>query len=146
VLFRSCFTGTSRESADIVRLQREHIEKGSAEETEAMHRVKEEAARMKEALLRGNFDELARAMGRGWQAKKSTARTVSNPLIEETMEVAMAAGARAGKVSGAGGGGYIMLLVEPTRRMDVWRALTVRGTSVLGFQFSQHGTQGWRID
>ncbi len=88
-----CFTGVSRESAGIVRLQREHIERGSPAETEAMHHVKEEARRMKEALLRGNFAEMTAAMRRGWEAKRSTASMVSNSDIDATLETALAAGA-----------------------------------------------------
>jgi D-glycero-alpha-D-manno-heptose-7-phosphate kinase len=111
-----------------------------------MPRVKEEAARMKEALLRGNFDDLVRTMRRGWEAKKGTANIVSNTAIDLTMEAALAAGAKAGKVSGAGGGGYLILLVDPSRRVEVQRALIKRGGDVVSFQFSRHGAQGWRVD
>ena len=140
------FTGVSRESAGIVKLQRENIEDRLPAETEAMHGVKREAALMKEALLKGSFDDLAQAMRRGWEAKKRTAGPVSNDPIEATMKVAFAAGARAGKVSGAGGGGFLMLLVDPARRMDVKRALAARGGEIMSFQFSKLGTQGWRVD
>lgn len=140
------FTGVSRESASIVRLQREHIERGSTAETEAMHSVKKEAALMKEALLKGNFDDLADAMRRGWEAKKRTASPVTNDPIDAIMQAAAAAGARAGKVSGAGGGGFLMLLVDPARRMDVKRALALQGGEILSFQFSRLGTESWRID
>jgi D-glycero-alpha-D-manno-heptose-7-phosphate kinase len=141
-----CFTGVSRDSASIIQLQRRHIEQHAAAELEAMHRVKKAAVHMKEALLRGDFDGMAEAMRQGWEAKKNTASTVSNSQIDRTMDVAFAAGARAGKVSGAGGGGFLMLLVDPARRMDVQRALTRHGTTVASFRFSQHGTQGWRVN
>jgi D-glycero-alpha-D-manno-heptose-7-phosphate kinase len=141
------FTGVSRESAGIIKMQQENlVPQNAGAGLEAMHRVKDEAARMKEALLRGNFDGLAEAMRRGWEAKKGTASSVSNRDIELTMEVAMAAGAKAGKVSGAGGGGFLMLLVDPARRIDVQRALEARGADVSSFHFCPHGTQGWRID
>jgi D-glycero-alpha-D-manno-heptose-7-phosphate kinase len=62
------------------------------------------------------------------------------------METALAAGARAGKVSGAGGGGFLMLLVDPAKRVAVQNALRERGAEVASFHFCQHGTQGWRVD
>src|SRR5262249_36245964 len=141
-----CFTGVSRDSADIIKVQQDNVEHGASVEIEAMHRVKAEAAHMKEALLRGDFDELAEAMRRGWEAKKGTARTVSNSVIEKLMEAALASGAKAGKVSGAGGGGFLILLVDPARRMEVQRALLRYGASVMGFQFSHQGMQGWDVD
>jgi D-glycero-alpha-D-manno-heptose-7-phosphate kinase len=81
-----------------------------------------------------------------WEAKKLTASSVSNPDIEKLFALATAAGAVAGKVSGAGGGGFTIFLVDPANRMSVIRALTAAGGEVRPVHFTKHGTEGWRID
>ena len=73
------------------------------------------------------------------------AGAISNPMIQEAFDVAMAAGAIAGKVSGAGGGGFIIFVVEPTKRRQVIEALNGLPGSTAGFQFSEGGTHGWKI-
>ncbi|MCX7673613.1 MAG: hypothetical protein N2Z63_08470 [Thiobacillaceae bacterium] len=78
-------------------------------------------------------------MQSGWEAKKRMAQCISNPQIEQIYELA-----RAGKVSGAGGGGFMMLLVDPARRMDVIRALSGHG-QIYNCHFTEIGTQGWKI-
>jgi D-glycero-alpha-D-manno-heptose-7-phosphate kinase len=110
-----------------------------------MHGLKREALTMKDCLLKGDFDGLVESMRAGWEAKKRTAKTVSNPLIDEIYEAALKAGARAGKVSGAGGGGFMMFFVHPDRRMDVIRALQPFGGEVSNCHFTKHGTQAWRL-
>jgi D-glycero-alpha-D-manno-heptose-7-phosphate kinase len=66
-------------------------------------------------------------------------------VIQEAMDVAMAAGAKAGKISGAGGGGFIMFVVEPTRKKEVINALGKLDGFVMPFQFSGGGAHGWKI-
>ena len=100
---------------------------------------------MKENLLKGDFEGLVRSMQAGWEAKKKMARSISNPQIEETYELARQAGMRAGKISGAGGGGFMMLLVDPVRRMEVIRALQQTPGQVVTCHFTKYGTQGWKI-
>jgi D-glycero-alpha-D-manno-heptose-7-phosphate kinase len=105
------YTGVSRESARIIADQSSRIDDGSA--IEAMHGLKREAVTMKECVLRGDFDGIVESMRAGWESKKSSARSVSNPQIDEIYAAALAAGARAGKISGAGGGGFMMFFVPP---------------------------------
>lgn len=100
---------------------------------------------MKENLLKGDFEGLAESLRAGWEAKKRMAKSISNPQIEETYEIARAAGMRAGKISGAGGGGFMMLLVDPVRRMDVVRALQSTRGQIFNCHFTKYGTQGWKI-
>ena len=139
------YTGVSRESARIIADQVSGIQAGAAPSIEAMHGLKREAVLMKECLLRGDFDGLVESMRSGWEAKKRTARTVSNPVIDEIYEAALRAGARAGKVSGAGGGGFMMFFVPPERRMQVIRTLEQFGGEVSNCHFTEHGTQAWRL-
>src|SRR5688572_22623137 len=94
------YTGVSRESARIIADQVSGIQANAAPSVEAMHGLKREALTMKECLLRGDFNGLVESMRSGWDAKKRTAKTVSNPMIDEIYEATLKAGARAGKVSG----------------------------------------------
>jgi len=141
------YTGASRESARIIDEQTRNVERGRTTPIDAMLVLKEDAIRMKEAVLKGDFEQLVSSMNRSWQGKKLTAETISNPKIERIFELAMDAGARAGKVSGAGGGGFIMFLVDPARRVDVIRALNALPEGqVMACHFTKRGTEGWRLD
>ena len=141
------YTGVSRESAAIVDQQSNNVKEHDATAIQALHEVKAEAVTMKECLLRGNIPELGRSMRKGWESKKRSADKISNDLIESIIDTAYAKGAYSGKVSGAGGGGFIMFFVDPTQRLDVIRALNeFGGGQVFGCHFTKHGTQGWRIE
>lgn len=137
------YTGVSRESARIIAEQSSGIEAGSA--IEAMHGLKREALAMKECVLRGDFDGIVESMRAGWESKKRSARTVSNPMIDEIYESALAAGARGGKVSGAGGGGFMIFFVPPDRRMDLVRTLARFNGVVSNCSFTKDGMQAWRL-
>ncbi len=138
------YTGVSRESARIIADQSSGIAARNDQAVTAMHGLKREALTMKECLLRGDLDGIVASMLLGWMNKKRTARTVSTPQIDALYDAAMAAGARAGKVSGAGGGGFMMFFVRPEQRMDVLRALSAFEGQASNCHFTKHGAQAWR--
>ncbi|MGR8978626.1 MAG: GHMP family kinase ATP-binding protein [Gammaproteobacteria bacterium] len=139
------YTGVSRESAKIIADQSSNIKSGMTNALEAMHGIKQEALVMKECLLKGDFDGIVESMRLGWENKKRSAKTVSNPHIEQIFNAAIDAGALAGKVSGAGGGGFMMFYVPPEKRMNVVRTLSHFKGQVSNCQFTKQGTQAWRI-
>jgi D-glycero-alpha-D-manno-heptose-7-phosphate kinase len=139
------FGGVSRDSARIIDEQTSNVKAKDSGAIEAMHALKQEAIAMKECLLKGDFEGLVESMNSGWQAKKRMASSISNPQIEASYELAKQAGMRAGKISGAGGGGFMMLLVDPVRRMDVVRALSATQGQIYNCHFTEIGTQGWKI-
>lgn len=139
------FGGVSRQSAEIIDEQVENVKRKESRSVEAMHDLKIEAKQMKESLLKGDFDNLVNSMRAGWEAKKRMAQSITNPRIEESYEAAREAGMKAGKISGAGGGGFMMLLVDPAKRMDVIRALDKSDGQVSTCHFTKYGTQGWKI-
>ena len=139
------YTGVSRESAKIIADQSGNVKAGLAGSVEAMHGIKREALVMKECLLRGDFEGIVDSMRLGWENKKRSAKKVSNHHIEQIYKTAIDSGARAGKVSGAGGGGFMMFFVPPEKRMDVTRALKQFDGDVSNCHFTKHGTQAWRI-
>ena len=139
------FTGVSRSSAAIIEQQQKNTSSGNQNAIEAMHRIKQSAKDMKLALLKGDMNEFARILGQAWEDKKKMANAINNPMIQEVFDVAMSAGALAGKVSGAGGGGFVMLMVEPTRKKEVVNALKKLNGFVMAFQFTEGGAHGWKI-
>lgn len=139
------FTGVSRESARIIADQSNNVRAGTTDALEAMHGIKREALVMKECLLRGDFGGMVESMRQGWENKKRSAKTVSNPHIDEIYQAAIDAGALAGKVSGAGGGGFMLFFVPTERRMDVIRALSRFDGQVSNCHFTKHGTQAWKV-
>jgi D-glycero-alpha-D-manno-heptose-7-phosphate kinase len=139
------FTGVSRESGRIIADQSGNVKSGDSNVLEAMHGIKREALTMKECLLRGDFIGLVESMRSGWENKKRSAKTVSNQNIDEIYEAAIKSGALSGKVSGAGGGGFMLFFVAPERRMDVIRTLNKFNGQVSNCHFTKHGTQAWRV-
>lgn len=139
------FTGVSRASAEIIDRQSRNIDARDHVSVEATHQLKEEAVRMKECVLKGDLRGLEATMQAGWEAKKRMASGITNPLIDRTEKIAFNNGARAAKVSGAGGGGFMMFLCDPEQRIGLVRALLAEGGSILDFHFTQQGASSWRI-
>lgn len=139
------FTGRSRSSAEIIREEQRNAANGDIDAIEATHRIKRSAVDMKLAILKGDAAAFARIIGQAWEDKKRMASAISNPVIQEAFDVAMNAGAMAGKVSGAGGGGFIMFIVDPIRRKEVESALSRLNGFVMPFQFTDGGAHGWHI-
>lgn len=139
------FTGRSRESANIINEQKKNTESGNSSAIEAMHRIKQSAIDMKRAVLMGDMNSFASILGKAWEDKKKMAGAITNPVIQQAFDVATAAGAISGKVSGAGGGGFMMLMVEPTRKREVIEALSQLDGFVMPFQFTEGGAHGWKI-
>ena len=139
------FTGRSRSSAAIIDEQKKNVASGNTISIEAMHRIKQSAVDMKLAVLKGDMHEFARILGQAWEDKKKMAGAITNPMIESAFAVATAAGALAGKVSGAGGGGFIMFFVEPTKKKAVIEALGKLDGYTIHFNFTDGGAHGWKI-
>jgi D-glycero-alpha-D-manno-heptose-7-phosphate kinase len=142
VLFDS---GVSRSSARIIKEQVDNLTSNSGTTLAAMHAIKSDAFHMKECLLKGDIDGFALYMRRSWDSKKRLAERITNSHIDRIVEAALDAGARAGKVSGAGGGGFVTFLVPPERRMDVIRALARQDGTVMVCHFTRDGTESWKI-
>jgi len=143
VLFDS---GVSRASAEIIQAQIGNLVSGRGATLHAMHALKADAVRMKAFLLRGDFAAFAGVMRETWEAKKQLADGISTVRIEAVVATAMAAGAMAGKVLGAGGGGVLMFLVAPERRFEVVRALQRCEGRILPCHLTRGGTEGWRVE
>ncbi|MBR1570511.1 MAG: dehydrogenase [Bacteroidales bacterium] len=139
------FTGRSRDGAAIISEQQKATSSGNTVAVEAMHRIKQSAIDMKLALLQGDMEAFSKILGQAWEDKKKMAVAISNPMIQEAFDAALGAGAISGKVSGAGGGGFIMLMVPPTRRVAVTEALQKLPGKVVPFQFTDKGAVAWKL-
>lgn len=140
------YTGVSRDSADIIDQQNANLTRRESPSIAAMHALKQDAYAMKEYILKGDIDHFAATLNRSWKAKRETAERISNTRIDGLIDAAFEAGAKAGKVSGAGGGGFLMLVVDPSRRVEVVRRLEKEDGRVLTCHFTKRGTEGWRIE
>lgn len=139
------YTGASRSSAAIIEEQKKNTSSGNVSAIDAMHKIKQSAVDMKTALLRGDIKTFSSIMGEAWENKKKMASAITNDEIQHVFDIAMAAGAVSGKVSGAGGGGFIFFAVEPTRKRNVIEALNVCRGQVFPLSFSDGGSHGWKI-
>ena len=140
-----CFSGQSRESAHIIEEQIGGLNQLDDDTLQAMHQIKEHAFSMKAQLLAGNIRATADVLHQSWLSKKRTASGVSNSKVEHLMEVALGAGAWAGKVSGAGGGGFIMLLTDPEKRYGLIRTLNAAGGQASAVQLTFEGVEAWAV-
>lgn len=138
------FTGVSRASASIIEEQSRNVVEGNRQSVDAMFRLKEEAVQMKEALLRGDLGRFAEVMRSSWSLKKRMASSIANPAIDAVEEVAMRNGAVAAKVSGAGGGGFMMFMCDPADRIRLSNTLRAQGGTLLDFHFNSSGAVAWR--
>ena len=139
------YTGTSRLSAEIISNQVRNVKNGDNKSIEAMHKVKEQAVMMKEALLKGETDRIGEILNYGWQYKKEMAGCITNAVIDSIYESAMKHGAIGGKVTGAGGGGFMMIYCKGLKRYELFKGLEEFGGRFVDFHFCEHGVESWRV-
>lgn len=139
------YTSTSRSSADIIERQQKNVVANNTQSIEAMQQLKKQAVLMKEALLRNELDKIGDILNLGWEYKRQMAKGISTDLFEDVYKAALNAGARGGKISGAGGGGYIFFYCPDCVRYRVIEALSNFGGKVRRFEFTKQGLQTWQI-
>jgi D-glycero-alpha-D-manno-heptose-7-phosphate kinase len=139
------YTGVSRESANIIHEQIRHARNGDKKSIESMHEMKRQAVLMKEALLKGDFNGFSSCLMNGWLVKKNAASTISNSFLDELYQYALDNGAQSAKISGAGGGGFMMIYCDPCRRIGLINALKKKEGMILTPSFTEIGTQAWTI-
>ncbi|MBC7848737.1 MAG: dehydrogenase [Chitinophagaceae bacterium] len=139
------YTATSRESAKIIAKQSENVVQKKEKSIEAMHQLKHQAQRMKEALLKGRVNEIGEILDFGFQQKRQMAEGISNELIDEIYTAAKKAGASGGKISGAGGGGFMTFYCPDNNKYAVINSLASFGGYVKNYQFVDHGLTSWTM-
>jgi D-glycero-alpha-D-manno-heptose-7-phosphate kinase len=139
------YTSTSRDSASLIKKQTQNVNNKISTSIEAMHQLKEQARQMKEALLRGKLDEIGVILDYGFEQKRKMAEGISNPMMEEIYETAKKAGATGGKISGAGGGGFMIFYCPINTKIRVAQALERFGGISRNYQFVDQGLKTWTI-
>lgn len=139
------FTATSRESATIIKEQVKNVNNKDEKSIEAMHQLKEQARMMKEAMLKGKLHEIGEILDYGFEQKRKMAANISNSNIEEIYESAKKAGATGGKISGAGGGGFMIFYCPNNNSYAVKEALLKFGGEVKNYTFTKYGLTSWSV-
>lgn len=139
------FTDTSRESAAIIKEQVSNVNSKNEKSIEAMHHLKDQAKMMKEALLRGKLNDIGEILDYGFLQKRQMAHNISNSKIESIYDAAKAAGATGGKISGAGGGGFMIFYCPGNTRYAVINTLNNFGGEVKKYSFTKYGLSSWTV-
>ena len=139
------YTDTSHVSAEIIEEQQKNVRAKNSQSIEAMHKLKEQAVQMKEALLRGNIDRIGEILDFGWRYKKQMASSITNPHIDGIYNAAKEAGASGGKISGAGGGGFMFFYCPGVTRYAVVEALQQFGGKAKRYEFVNEGLKTWSM-
>ncbi|CAO5677519.1 MAG: D-glycero-alpha-D-manno-heptose 7-phosphate kinase [Holosporales bacterium] len=138
------YTGVSRDSDQIIQDQKQSTQ-NSEDKLSAMKDIKKMAFVMKEHILKGNIKAFAECLLKSWESKKKTSSKVSNFNIDRIYDDVMRLGAYAGKVSGAGGGGFMMFIVDFNKKLDIIRYLDKQDGYVLRCHLSHEGAHAWRV-
>ena len=137
------YTQTSRESSRIIETQKENLERKSEEVINATHRLKEQAYKMKEAILKDELHRIGSILHNAWGHKKKLATGITNATLDEIYKTAIDAGASGGKISGAGGGGFIMFFCPGNSRYEVIEALKEKESVYQRYCFQKEGLLSW---
>lgn len=139
------FTATSRLSSTIIAAQSDNVKKQNRNSIEAMHQLKEQARMMKEALLKGDINAIGPILDFGFRFKKQMAQGISNEQLDTIYQAALQAGATGGKISGAGGGGFMMFYCPDNTRYKVQEALKSFQGNFKRYQFAEKGLTSWQV-
>ena len=135
------FTGSSRQSASILRYQKQKGEAGDQQVIDRLLTIKDLGLAIRHALEAGDLDSFGELMHQSWVQKRSLAPNVSNNTINEVYELARAKGATGGKITGAGGGGFLLIYCHEEHQEAVTQELEGLGLRRMGFAFDSGGAQ-----
>ncbi|MGC9219280.1 MAG: GHMP kinase [Athalassotoga sp.] len=139
------YIGGSHESAGILERQINNVKNKKETSLEAMHKIKELAIEMKNALVMGRLGKFGKLLDKEWAYKKAMAEGITNEQIDEIYESAIKAGALGGKISGAGGGGYMFFFTDFDKRYSVIQSLREHNAEIVDFSFTNHGLKTWKV-
>jgi D-glycero-alpha-D-manno-heptose-7-phosphate kinase len=138
-----CYTGGPRLSAQIIDSQISNYREGKGDVLAAMQRLKDLTIGMKNALVCGRLEDFGSLLHDAWISKKQMADQITNPIVDEIYDEARNCGALGGKISGAGGGGYMYFFCPRETRHRVATRLGAMGVDLTRFAFEPQGVQTW---
>ena len=111
----------------------------------AMHSMKRESYEFENNIKKGNYHSLFKSLERGWRHKVKTSKYISSNKISNIFNYAKKNGAEAGKISGAGGGGFMIFFTKPENSAKLKKKLNEYGGYVINCSFTFEGSQSWKI-
>jgi D-glycero-alpha-D-manno-heptose-7-phosphate kinase len=135
------FTGASHNSWSILKAQERSANQPRGPAIDSLRQILALAESMRLALLSGNLKEFAGLLDEGWQAKRKLSECISSPRIDHLYQIARQHGALGGKITGAGGGGFLLLYCEESEQPAVRDALAKEGLQQMTFEFDFQGTR-----
>jgi D-glycero-alpha-D-manno-heptose-7-phosphate kinase len=139
------FTQTTHDSSNIIKEQQQNVTNNQTDAVEAMHKIKAQAIEMKEALLTGKINRIGEIFDEGFIYKKQMATNISNELLDNIYRKAMLAGATGGRISGAGGGGFMLFYCPDNKKFRVMKSLESLGGRFYPYRFVKDGLFTWKI-
>ena len=139
------YTQTSRLSSKIIQEQTENVHAKKLSSIDAMHHLKEQSVLMKEAILKGNINDIGKILHDGWMHKKQMADGISNASIDVIYETALQNGATGGKISGAGGGGFMIFYAPYIHKYKLIKKLGELGGTVMNYTLTNEGLTTWTV-
>jgi len=139
------YTQTSRLSSTIIEAQTRNVLNKNERSIDAMHKLKVQSVMMKEVLLKGELDKIGEILDFGWEFKKQMADEITNPYLDDIYNTAKANGATGGKISGAGGGGFMIFYCPGNARSRVIQALRKFGGEAMRYEFTDKGLTTWTL-
>ena len=139
------YVGKPRMSERVIENTAQNLLNNDEATLQATHRIKSAAIEYKRSLLLGDVDKICETMNTYWKNKIQTNEKVVSPELLDSYEFALKNGAKAAKISGAGGGGHMILFTDFERRHQLISALKERNVGrVVPFKFVKHGVDVWR--
>ena len=140
-----CYTGSSRLSSNIIEDQVKRYERGEQDSLDALRQLKAMTIEMKNALLRSKLDDFGDLLHHEWEQKKRMSHKISAPILDEMYDESRKNGALGGKITGAGGGGFMLLYCRFDKKHKVAERLKEMGCTITEFAFEPFGLQTWRV-
>ncbi len=136
-------TKTARNSSELINKQITSMSKKSVIET--LVRIANNAVEAKSALLKWNIDKFGELLDLGWRLKKSLSVEISNPSIDRIIRECKKTGSYGTKLLGAGGGGYVLTILDPEKHFKLFSQLKIEDRDVLRVRFTKYGSESWRV-
>jgi len=143
--FQAClllfFTGAAHHSWTILKEQEDSTRRDKGPAVTSLHAIRGYAEEMRDALLKLDFDRVGLLLHEGWQAKKQVSKKISTGRIDELYDAARRSGALGGKITGAGGGGFLLLYCRPEHQPRLRNVMNEMAAREMSFDFDLQGAQ-----